>query len=110
MATFHRITAYALTVLGIVHALGTLVFYDAFTPNAVWFAGTGLALVFLGMLNLAATSPRGWLLCRIANVAGAVFGLLAVLAVPEPQAYLGLLLLAALVVTSFRPPAAAVPG
>jgi hypothetical protein len=104
---------YALIALGTVHALGTRVFYDGLSPGAIWFAGTGLSLVFLGILNLVATaaaSSRAWLLCRIANLIGAAFGLLAVLAVPEPQAYLGLLLLVMLVVTSFRSSAAPVPG
>jgi lysylphosphatidylglycerol synthetase-like protein (DUF2156 family) len=38
--------------LGIVHCLVTFAQYKAFTLGAVWFFGAGLALLFLGMLNL----------------------------------------------------------
>jgi hypothetical protein len=100
--SFHRLTAYALVALGTVHAL-LATGYGAFSPDAVWFAGTGLALVFLGLLNVAAVvaaSRPVWTLCRVANVLGLGLGVAGVRAVPEPQAYAGLLLLLALLVGS----------
>lgn len=77
--------------------------YGELSPDAVWFAGAGLALVFLGLLNVAAgvaSSAQAWTLCRVANVLGVAFGVPAAIAVWEPQGYLGLLLLVALTVTS----------
>jgi len=42
--------------------LGTPMFFRAVSQDAVWFAGAGLAMIFLGLLNLAPTValPR-WL-------------------------------------------------
>ena len=100
----HRTATYLLVALGLVHAGLAPVFYDELTPNTVWFVGAGLALVFLGLLNAAATLAdvgRVWAMCRVANVVALAFGALAVVAVQESQAYLGLVLLAALAATSF---------
>jgi hypothetical protein len=60
--------------------------------------------VFLGLLNLAALAadhPSVRAVCRAANVLGAAFGLLAAVAVPVPQAFLGLALMAVLAAASF---------
>ena len=42
--------------------LGTPMFFGAVNQQAVWFAGAGFAMIFLGLLNLAPTAalPR-WL-------------------------------------------------
>lgn len=40
-------------VQGAAHAtLGTPMVFDAVTQDAIWFAGSGLAMVFLGLLNV----------------------------------------------------------
>lgn len=106
MRTIRRACAWLLIALGAAHVLYTAVEHDALTPDAVWFAGAGLALVFLGMLNLAALAadhPSARAVCRAASVLGAAFGVLAVLAVPVPQAFLGLALMTVLAVASFLP-------
>ncbi|HEX2077026.1 MAG TPA: hypothetical protein VHG08_04930 [Longimicrobium sp.] len=100
----YRTAAGLLVALGTVHASLTVPFYGELSPDAVWFAGTGLAMAFLGCLNLAlaASSAVGVrTLCRAANVVGLAYGALAAIAVPEPQAYFGLLLLLAVTVFSF---------
>jgi len=101
--TLHRLAAYALVALGAVHA-GLAVCYGELTPDAVWFAGAGLALIFLGLLNVAAdlaASDPVWRLCRGANVVGVAFGAPAAITVWEVQGYVGLLLLVTLAITSF---------
>ena len=103
----HRTAAGLLVALGAVHAALTVPFYGELSPDAVWFAGTGLAMAFLGCLNLAlaaSSAPAVRTLCRIANVIGLGYGALAAVAVPEAQAYFGLLLLLAVTVFSFLPP------
>lgn len=103
LQTLHRFSAYGLIALGGLHTLVSACFGEL-SADAVWFAGAGMALVFLGMLNLAAeaaASPRVWTLCRVANLAGVAFGGAAAVAVWEIQAYVGLLLLVALALTSF---------
>lgn len=50
--------------LGIVHCIVTFIQYKALTLSAVWFFGTGLALLFLGMLNLLRLRHGGIALLR----------------------------------------------
>lgn len=101
-----RTCSWLLVVLGAVHTLLTVPFYGQLTPRAVWFAGTGLMMVFLGLLNLIArrtADPGARRLCQAADLLGLGFGVLAVLAVPEPQAFLGMGLLFGLLASAFGP-------
>lgn len=103
--------ATALAGLGVGHTLLTP-FFARRQPRLqqLWFAGSGLALVFLGLLNLA----RTWTddrtvrrLCQLANPLGTLYLGLLVRDLPEPQAYAALGLSAALTGLSLRPPGAA---
>ena len=106
--------ATALAGLGVGHTLLTP-FFARRQPRLqqLWFAGAGLALVFLGLLNLA----RTWTddrtvrqLCQAANPLGTLYLALLVRDLPEPQAYAALGLSAALTGLSARPPGAAQPA
>jgi hypothetical protein len=103
LATLRRVATYGVIALGAVHTVAARC-YGELSPDAVWFAGSGLALVFLGLLNVAAdatATARAWVPCRIGNVLGVAFGAPAAIAVGEPQGYVGLIFLVALAVTSF---------
>lgn len=94
----------AAVALGLAHlAVGTMIF-DGLTLDALWFAGSGLALILGGMINLFAQLAHydtgGRVLLRTANIGMAIFlGLLCSLA-PEPQVIFGLILFAALAAMS----------
>jgi len=99
---FYRITAYSLS-LGVIHTALTPLFYDQFSPDALWFAGTGLALVFLGLLNLMAERVwEVWALniCIAANLIGCVYGILVAIALPEIQAYIAVIIFIVVFVAS----------
>ena len=88
----YRYAAYLL-MLGIIHSALTPVFYKSFSTDALWFFGTGLALVFLSLLNIAASRLLvSWLLkmTLIANFIGTIFSVAMVLVLRAPQAYIGL--------------------
>ena len=93
MKTIHKISSWIILALGVVHALATPFFYSGFTEDALWFAATGLGLVFLGLLNLEViqnpTSAR-FTLCIVADaLASLLFGtLLPLIGLNAPQAYL----------------------
>lgn len=101
MRPLWRTCAWLLIGLGQgVHTLVAVPFYGQLTPEALGFAGTGLMMVFLGLLNLIArrtTDPGARRLCQAADLLGLLFGVLSV-ALPEPQAFAGLGLLFGLVV------------
>ena len=88
----HLAATYSLAVIAVVHSGLTFHYYARWTPDAVWFLGTGLGLLLLAGINRGhiglgpcdmPTAP----IVRGANVLFAVFGTGAVIAVPEPQAY-----------------------
>ena len=102
MHLFYKIASCSLA-LGLIHTALTPLFYDHLSPAALWFAGTGLALVFLGLLNLAAERVgKAWLLtiCIAANSIMTVFCFFIITVLPEVQAYLGLLFTLAVTVAS----------
>lgn len=106
LETVQKVCAWLLVALGAAHALLTVPFYGQLTPRAIWFAGTGLMMVFLGLLNLIArrtADPGARRLCQAADLLGLGFGVLAVLAVREPQAFLGLVLLFGILAGAFGP-------
>lgn len=79
--------------MGIAHSLLTAMFYDGWTPNALWFLGAGLGLVLLAVMNWAHVGIEPCDLptavaVKWANVVYGVFGIAAALAVPEPHALL----------------------
>jgi hypothetical protein len=103
MKSLHTAVSSALVLIGILHTVMTAYYYDSLTPAAIWFAGAGLALVYLGVLNLVTARHRQrWLglVCLLANLAGVAFGVLGVITVPVPQAVVALVLLASVTVTT----------
>ena len=53
LKTAYKICAWLIVALGGAHVLFTLHDYDEFSTRALWFCGSGLALVFAGFLNVA---------------------------------------------------------
>ena len=88
----HRCGSGVLCMLAIVHAAVTAVAYKGWGPDAAWFLGTGLGLLLLGVMNIAHVGVEP---CRLptapsvrwANWVAVGFGVGAVVAVPQPQAY-----------------------
>ena len=80
MRVFDWICAVVAFALGVVHCALTPAIYRAFSLSALWFFGTGLALIFVGMLNvLRLTGPDAPLLRVFCIAANASVLLLAVL-------------------------------
>lgn len=94
MKTMYAICMYLLVALGTGHTLLTPIFYPSFLPDALWFAGTGLSLLFLGLLNIVTErlSDRNFRNLNIsANIIGTIYIILVAIAVPEFQALLAVL-------------------
>lgn len=85
-----------ITLLGLVHTSMTPIFYKTFDLSALWFAGTGLSFVFLGILNLARikTADAGIkILCTIANGIAVAYGVFIVIKLAKPHAYFSFFIL-----------------
>ncbi|MEI8167745.1 MAG: hypothetical protein WCG26_15295 [Chloroflexales bacterium] len=100
------VLAGALTLGGAGHVLlAPIAYRHESAQNQLWFAGSGLALMFLGMLNLArvrgddAETRR---LSKVANPAGAVFLLLLAARLRERQTVAALALSVGLTALALR--------
>ncbi len=89
----HRFASGFIALAGLVHSVMTAVMYSHWGPDALWFLGSGLSLVFLAAMNWAhvglepcrmPTAP----VVRYASVVYAVFGVAAVAAVSQPHVWL----------------------
>lgn len=88
------ISATLCALLGVAHTIVTFFLFHALSQRALYFAGTGLAILILVMFNVAivqstAPSRLSRNLLHGANALISIFAVLAILAVPEPQAYIG---------------------
>ncbi len=94
MKAIYKVSTWILTALGILHIALTPVFYRGFTLAALWFAGTGLSILFLGLFNMAilrAAMQTACDLCLAANIIGFIYSVLLIILLPQPQAFLALL-------------------
>lgn len=94
MTTVHKVSAYALLALGILHTVLTPLFNQQFDVDTLWFAGTGLGLIFLAVLNLVALRLPTRVersMCLATNLIGLAYGILIVIVLPEPQSFIALL-------------------
>jgi hypothetical protein len=95
--TIHQSVALLITLLGVAHIAFTLHDYDDFSLDALWFAGSGLAIVFAGFLNLVLAKDAGkdrllLTLGLITNLVCAVLFGAALSLMRQPQVFLGVLL------------------
>jgi hypothetical protein len=104
--TVHSTASYLLVALGAVHTALTPVFYGRLSPNAMWFAGAGLAMVFVGFLNVILSRGAGRdtpsrVLVYVANLLTLGFGSVTVSLDGEPQVVFGMLLITTITVSAF---------
>ncbi len=99
LKTAHTIVAYLIVLLGIAHQGFTFVSYSRFSFGALWFIGSGLAIIFAGFLNIVlirnvatdmAADKATRLLCLIANATTTLLFALALRLFREPQVFVGL--------------------
>ena len=88
----HLASSGLLGLIALAHSALTPVFYHQWTPDAVWFLGTGMGLLLLAALNWThiGVEPCRFPTTRLVRVANWIFvalGVAAIFAVPEPQTY-----------------------
>ncbi|HEU5098653.1 MAG TPA: hypothetical protein VFU22_06530 [Roseiflexaceae bacterium] len=93
------VASYGLLAAGITHTALTFLFHPEGGEVALWFAGSGLALITLGLLNLARRAgsyPRVRQLSAAGNLVGVAYMLIvtAMLSAPHVMLILGMLVIA----------------
>ena len=48
----HRTATWLVLAIGVIHTLGTFVFYEGLSESAIWFSGAGLGGIFVAFLNI----------------------------------------------------------
>ena len=100
------ILACAGVALGALHLSLAILLFPGFSLDALWFAGSGLAILLGGMLNifgrLAIYYRAGRIVLIGANVLVAGFFAMAWIVLPQPQVLVGFMLFAALGVLSWK--------
>ena len=104
MRMLYKIAAYLTLLLGIGHTSFTPAFYNELSSDALWFAGAGLTLVYLGLVNIFAEKmAKKWMLnVSIAtNVVGGIWAVLLAVSLDfVPQSIVGLLFFAGIILGS----------
>ena len=102
----HRTATGIVGALAVAHVAMTAMIYDTWSPDALWFLLSGLGLLVLALMNWAhvglepcdlPTAPA----VRWANVAYVVAGFAALVAVPQPHAFVLVAALITQAVASF---------
>ena len=88
----HLFACGVLALIALIHSALTFVLYRDWSPDSVWFLGTGLGLLLLAALNwthigIDPCRMPTTRLVRVANWVFVLFGIGAVIAVPEAQAF-----------------------
>ncbi len=99
MRLAYKICSWLIVALGCAHLAFTFHDYDSFSLDAMWFAGSGLALVFAGFLNVAhlRAGGRDRVVRALAVLTDAACALLFVAALSlmrQPQVFVGVALFA----------------
>lgn len=95
MDKIYRIALYCLVFLGALHSIITLFIYKSFNADALWFFGTGLTYIFMGLYNLASVKVKIKSISNIAvilNFIGTIFTIAITYILKEPQAYVAMIL------------------
>jgi hypothetical protein len=107
LRTIHKICTILIIALGLLHVLFTAHDYSEFSLRAVWFLGTGVAIILAGFLNVVLMRDVGkdrlvqWL-CHISNIIFTVlFAYIGLNLLPQPQVFVGTILFAITTLSAF---------
>lgn len=97
MRLFATIASIFIVALGLLHCTFTFVNYDGLSYDAIWFLGTGFAIVLAGFINIAELRVGGkdaiiWTMALITNVLFLLGFLAASYMMRQPQVFVGALL------------------
>ena len=97
-----------IVALGLLHCCFTFYNYDGLSLDAVWFLGSGVAIVLAGFVNIAALRDGGkdtviWTMALITNVLFLLGFVAASYIMRQPQVFIGAILFLVTTVNSFVP-------
>lgn len=102
MEKSYKIAIYLLVTLGLLHCSGTFFFYKTISLDSLWFFGTGMAFILLGLFNLSPNSFKSGIfnLQILVNFVFTLYTFAITYVLKEPQAYVALVLVIFIFVVS----------
>jgi asparagine N-glycosylation enzyme membrane subunit Stt3 len=105
--TTHTVASILIVLLGCVHIGFTFFNYHGLSYEAIWFLGTGLAIVLAGFINIAVLRDGGrdtiiWTMALVTNLFFLLGFAAASYMMREPQVFVGTLLFAVTTILTFR--------
>ena len=88
----HSFISYSIILFGLIHIYFARCL-ESFDTYALWFIGSGMAIIFAGFINLARTKSSEktiYFLCIYTNILTTVLFLIALMAMKGIQVYIGI--------------------
>jgi asparagine N-glycosylation enzyme membrane subunit Stt3 len=113
MSRITTIASILIVALGLLHCCFTFYNYDGVSFDAVWFLGSGVAIVLAGFINIAMLREGSkdtviWTMALITNVLFLLGFVFASYMMRQPQVFFGAILFLATTINSFIPPRASI--
>ncbi len=106
MKVIHQVCCGILIAIGAVHIVFGIFSYDTLSLNALWFAGSGLAIIFAGFVNLFflknLNSRSGFIIAQLSNLLFLAFIILVNMVSPMLPGLIGLVVTLVLLFTSWK--------
>jgi len=94
MEKLYKITSIILVILGAVHAAFTPFFYHTINADSLWYLGTGLSYIFMGLYNLASIKVKITSIFNIAiilNFIATIFTIAITYILRQPQLFVAMI-------------------
>ena len=99
----YRILAIGLIVLGMIHCVMVTVNFSSLASEAIFSMGTGIGVMFLGLLNYAASkllAPILFSMAIIANIVQVIYSISSLLVFNDMPSYIGFLIFSLVLIFS----------
>jgi asparagine N-glycosylation enzyme membrane subunit Stt3 len=106
MKSVHAVASILIVALGLLHCGFTFANYHGLSYEAIWFLGTGVAIILAGFINIAMLRDQGrdaviWTMALVTNVFFLLGFIAASYMMRQPQVFVGAVLFLATTIYSF---------
>jgi hypothetical protein len=100
----HSIISYVIILFGLIH-IYFVTCLDSFDTYALWFVGSGVAIIFAGLINLVKTKSAEKIvfrICLLTNFIMTVLFVTALITMQNPQVFIGIFIFAIAMILSLK--------
>ena len=100
----HTVVTYLIIMMGMVHIYFARCL-EEFDTYTLWFIGSGIAIIFAGLINLIRTKSKEnivYWVCLLTNFLNGGLFIVALKALQDPQVYLGIFLFSSAILLTIK--------